>query len=343
MSPQFVDFDSDGHLDIVCGTFDGSPHVAFGNGKHWQQPETILDRRDQRIVLNTWWNHQSNNWASTERCDPDGGAPAEGHLTSCIAMDLDHDGDLDLVLGDHKSGYVYMRRNEGNATEAAFSARNEILRVAGQPMRELATVATIRAVDWNRDGLKDLMIGGMGNAFGNGTGGSVVVHLAKPGTEFLNFARTITLIAPSSTTTDQTPLRPNTGLHPDAIDFDDDGDLDLIVGGFAHWQPNARTLTAAQQNELAGLQTQRNEWIAKIRAMSKKTKEALEGLEPAAADRLRRERRQAPERVAMVEQRDRASKRILELAPQAERAGFTWLYENRHRTPTVKDRAAGGK
>jgi hypothetical protein len=30
MSPQFVDFDADGQLDIVAGTFDGSPHLARG-------------------------------------------------------------------------------------------------------------------------------------------------------------------------------------------------------------------------------------------------------------------------------------------------------------------------
>lgn len=50
MSPQFVDFDADGRLDIVAGTFDGSPHVARGSAEGWRAPEQILDASGARIV-----------------------------------------------------------------------------------------------------------------------------------------------------------------------------------------------------------------------------------------------------------------------------------------------------
>ena len=136
MSPQFVDFNGDGNTDIVCGIFDGSPHVALGDGKAWQQPNPILDKDGGRIVLNAFWNFNTKKWDHTNRCDPVGGAPAEGHLTSAIAMDWDQDGDFDLVLGDHSSGYVYLRRNSGSNQKPAFEVRNEVVMAGDKPMHD---------------------------------------------------------------------------------------------------------------------------------------------------------------------------------------------------------------
>src|SRR5678815_273786 len=106
MSPQFVDFNADGNLDIVAGTFDGSPHVAFGTGTGWKQPEQILDRKGARIVLNMFWNFDAKKWDDTTRCDPPKHSLPNGQCTSAWAMDWDGDGDLDFLLGDYKSGYL---------------------------------------------------------------------------------------------------------------------------------------------------------------------------------------------------------------------------------------------
>ena len=173
MSPQFVDFDADGHLDIVAGTFDGSPHVALGGEKGWKQPVQILDREGQRILLNQFWNFDTKKWDNTTRCDLDGHKLGTGHLTSAVAIDWDGNGVLDLLLGDHSSGHIYRRMNEGSAAEPKFASKNVPIEAAGKPIDVPGTVATMRLVDWNRDGLLDLLCGGMGDAYGEDEGGGV--------------------------------------------------------------------------------------------------------------------------------------------------------------------------
>src|SRR5690606_6313607 len=109
MSPQFVDFDADGHLDIVAGTFAGSPFVARGSATGFTAPVQILDEKGERIVINQFWNYDAKKWDNTDRCDPRGNDKlARGHLTSAYAFDWDADGDLDLILGDYDGGHLYL-------------------------------------------------------------------------------------------------------------------------------------------------------------------------------------------------------------------------------------------
>jgi hypothetical protein len=332
MSPQFVDFNGDGHLDIVAGTFDGSPHVALGDGKHWQQPHTILDKNGERVVLNAFWNFDEKKWDATDRCNPEqnmptkGGQPAEGHLTSAIAMDWDADGDFDLVLGDHKSGYVYLRRNEGSNQKPQFAAKNETVMADGKPMHDAGTVATIRSVDWNGDGKLDLMVSGMGDPYGDATGGGVALYLNQ-GT---SFGQAITLIPPSQKPKVTAPTRPDVGLHPEAIDIDGDGDLDLLVGGYSQWTPPSKELSEAEKAELKALQGELDEAKKTAAALHASIIEAIKGLQGDARTEkhIKLYDAQRPQHAKLAKQRQKILPRIEELAPRAKRVSFTWAYEN---------------
>ena len=328
MSPQFVDFDGDGDEDIVCGIYDGSPHVSYWDHERegYLPPVGILDRSGDRIVMNAWWNFAEKKWDRTDRCNPEGGAPEEGHLTSAIAFDYDRDGDFDLVLGDHRGGFVYLRRNEGTDSAPKFATKNELVMAAGAPMRDAGTVATIRSVDWNSDGVLDLMVSGMGDPYGDGRGAGVAVYLNRTERGESDFGAPNWLVTPSTKNAAGAPERPDVGLHADAVDFDGDGDLDLIVGGYSVWDPRTRAPTTVEAARADQLEARIAELNARSSEIYRTAETAGEGLDAAAAKALIDEVQ--PKLDELRSEKEPLQRELEKLRPRRQRASFTWLYEN---------------
>ncbi len=328
MSPQFVDFDADGQTDIVAGIFDGSPHLVRGSADGSLAPEQILDLDGQRIVFHQFWNFDTKKWDATTRCDTAADA-ATGHLTSAVAFDWDGDGDLDLLLGDHSSGHVYRRSNQGTAAKPAFATKNELVRAGGVPIDVPGTVATLRLVDWNGDGLLDLACGGMGDAYGNELGGGIYVYRNVGTAKAPAFAAPIMLVERSRKDAHE-PARPDSGLYMDFGDLDGDGDLDLIVGGYSHWTPVPRELSAAERARAATLTTEIAQLVAATEAIGTAIDQAVQGLDEAAADRRRLELRQErrDELAKLGKERQAKQAELDPLVPGPKRAAFVWLYEN---------------
>ena len=336
MSPQFVDFDADGKLDIVAGTFDGSPHLARGDGMGWNQPEQILDATGKRIVLNAFWNFDTKKWDKSTDGNVEGEKGEEGHFTSAVAFDWDGDGDLDLLLGDHRSGHVYRRDNGGSASKPAFGRKNLPVLAGGKPIDVRGTVATLRLFDWNRDGLADLLVSGMGDAYGNEEGGGVWLYLNTGTKTDTRFAAPIELVAPSRKGGLGEPTRPDSGLYADAGDIDGDGDFDLIVGGYSHWTPTAPKLTDEQKARVEELTKIIGEADKKLAALNEEIGKLVNALPEAERDKKYSEIYASKNdvRVAIVKERTPALEEREKLAPGPKRVSYVWLYENK--SPAAK-------
>lgn len=334
MGSQFVDINRDGHLDYVSATFDGSPHVAYGGPKGFAEPVRLKDRNGERIVISSYWDYDKKKHDNTGRSLGVSEAPRE-RCISALAFDWDGDGDHDLLLGSYENGHLYRQMNEGTDAEPAFTGTCVPVMAGDVPFALPAKMTAPCLVDFDGDGDMDIVTGSFGDSYGpQGKSGGVYLarNVGKPGSPA--FAALETLIAPPKKGGHE-PTTPHAGLYPEVVDFDGDGDLDLIVGGYSMWTPKGRELTPEEQataDRLAAeLKATRAEYMALMQKMSAEVMKAIEGLERR-SDEARAKggevRAKYKDRIAPLSKRMRELRaQHGELSPGPQRKAFVWFYE----------------
>ncbi len=124
-------------------------------------------------------------------------------------VDFDNDGDLDLLVGD-SSGEITIFAN------MQISGRNRLSFDKGKSLLSTAPGAVPFVVDWNNDGLKDLIVGLAGGTVRLFTNVSSEVAPA--------FAAGVDLEAGGAS------LSVTNDAAPAVVDYEGDGDKDLLVG-----------------------------------------------------------------------------------------------------------------
>jgi len=321
MLPQFVDFDADGHVDLFAATFDGSPHVAFGSEKGFLEPKHVLQPDGGRVMLTQFWNYDAEKWDEAR-------AQPKGHCTSALAWDWDADGDLDILMGDYSAGKLFRRMNEGSAAEPSFGGANIPVEVEGEPFEQEDGLTSHVMIDWDGDGLEDLVCGGYGDAYGSGAGGGVWWYRNTGKRGAPQFAAAQVLIPRSQKGTKE-PVRPDSGIYVSPVDWNGDGKLDLLAGGYSHWNPPGRVLNAQEQARAGELEAE----IADLEAALDKILERLSEVDELPEE----ERQQAAQELFSSEEytqlstaQRKAREELGELRPGPKRETFVWVYVQKH-------------
>ncbi len=128
-SPEFVDIDHDGDLDLFAGSYSG--RLAFFENRGAS--------RSPNFVLNT------SNFAGID----------VGNASAPFFADGDRDGDFDLYVGENFAGLVNIFENTGSAQQPVFSADPQKVLAHAMPSDD----AVPCLLDFDGDGFLDLFIG----------------------------------------------------------------------------------------------------------------------------------------------------------------------------------------
>ncbi|MGI9240434.1 MAG: FG-GAP-like repeat-containing protein [Verrucomicrobiales bacterium] len=238
MSPQFVDWNGDGHLDALLGGFGGDVMLFLGKrGGGFHAGSQLAFENGQPF---THLIEQGN-----------GKDPKEDAGAMIWCEDWDQDGDLDLLSGWFYGG-IFLNRNLGTKTEPKLSPDFEAVQ-AGDGNTDWGYQVQPSMADWDGDGRKDLIYSSQAVPKSGQGSVSWCRNLSEAGEPRLAAPEVLVWSGLSTQI-----ISPELGLErviggflaAVPTDWDSDGDIDLIISDTV-WlaQPKA-ALSAGDQKRL---------------------------------------------------------------------------------------------
>jgi hypothetical protein len=222
-----VDYNADGTTDIFTATFDGSPWVSLGSKEGFLKPELVKDKNGERVMLSQFWDYDAEKpmWTNKDHTE---GVSKGAHCISAVVFDWDADGDFDIIMGDRDGG-LWLTMNEGSAKEPKFAAVTKQVMVGEKALDAGGKITAPKVVDWDKDGLTDIIVGTFD--------GDVKLYrnIGKKGEPKLEAAKTILKKEASKDS-----ALPEYGTYVDVVDFDNDGDWDLLIGAYTYFKDGAK-------------------------------------------------------------------------------------------------------
>ncbi|HEX5080961.1 MAG TPA: VCBS repeat-containing protein, partial [Blastocatellia bacterium] len=216
---RYVDFDGDGALDLVTGIEDWS---FYGWDDAWNEKGEWMNGPLHGFVLlhcNLGTN-ATPQYAPPVKLEAGGKAIDTFGCPSPNFEDFDGDGDLDLLCGEFLDGFTYFE-NIGSRTKPLYAAGRRLKDERGAPLTmDLQMIVPI-AFDWDKDGDFDLITGDEDGRV------ALVENTGRQKDHTPIFARPVYFRQEADT------LKCGALATPAGVDWDGDGDMDILSGNTA--------------------------------------------------------------------------------------------------------------
>ena len=211
-----MDIDADGDLDVLSGSYTGEVYFFEAHEQGLRQGVALRDHA--------------------------GALVSGGVSITPEALDMDADGDLDLVIGTRTSG-VFWIENQGTPQQPIWASKKQPVQTrAGEQIQG----SNAHHADWDGDGRLDLVLGS--------EWGGVIWHRNLSPAGAPQYGEAAPLVPRREWTKvveGSLPAGPGSRTKVHVTDFNGDGRVDLLVGDF---QSAIETLPPLTGKELAAKQ-----------------------------------------------------------------------------------------
>ncbi|MCC9608945.1 VCBS repeat-containing protein [Blastopirellula sp. JC732] len=215
---RYVDYDADGALDLVVGVGDWADYGwddAFNAEGKW----TRGPLHGYVFWLRNSGTNEKPDYQEPVQLEAAGGPVDVFGMPTPNLADFDGDGDLDLLCGEFLDGFTYFE-NAGTRKEPHFAAGRKLTH-NGQPLKMDLQMITPTAIDWDADGDVDLIVGDEDGRV------ALVEHTGKIENGTPQF------LPPVYFQQQAERLKFGALVTPYSVDWDGDGDQDVIAGNSA--------------------------------------------------------------------------------------------------------------
>lgn len=241
--PAFCDIDNDSDIDIV--TFaNSSTYIEY----HQNQSMELYGTCDSLIfeMANKCWGYaaesaMSNAFTLDDTCIANVSSPELTEENSDLrsplhsggselCLDLDGDGDKEIVVGDLSFNNLTMLTNGGTPTAGHFTAidLNFPANNASTSAANLTIFPAAYYVDMDYDGIKDLIVSPNAPNYSENTN-SVVYYKNQGANNFPDFEFV------KNNLLQDNMIEVGEGAYPAFFDYDNDGLKDLFVGNYGYF------------------------------------------------------------------------------------------------------------